>query len=316
MSKLLKIVQPWLHDDDSDDILRLRDQLIWLQRELFSEYEPNRYENFDDRLAIWLENLSNETDKKDLFRLLDHLFFIGKQQFDSLCRAAYSDQTVRWIIDRGNLDIQSPSISSEIDVLTSDTWFCPITDSMRINSFLKLNNLRGHDNRPDWRSLEIFADPHKLKSYVHHENIKRLVLLEDFVGSGSQMKSSVAFAAMTLPHIDILVIPLVCCPEGVATGNALSSSFTNITFSPTLTLRPELFLCENAVSGEPPVFSRVRDIILQISARLGIWKDEPFGFEKTGALVALYSNCPDNSLPIIHANGTPWAPLFSRIRRS
>ncbi|HQS07644.1 MAG TPA: hypothetical protein PLK13_02365 [Xanthobacteraceae bacterium] len=316
MNEIFRLVEPWTMDADSDDLIQLRDHLVWLQKELFHEYEPNRYESFDDRVSAWLRNVPDGDDRKSLFRLLEHLFFVGKQQFDSLCRAAYGAQTTRWLIDLECLSLTNPQLSQLIDKEMRNTWFCPITDSMRINSFLKLNGHPGHDYRPDWRSLQIFADPDKLRNYVLADNIKRLVLLEDFVGSGNQIKEVVGWAAATLPRIPILVIPLVCCPAGVKTGKELSSSHGNVIFSPTLTLRPEHFLIETPRANEPEVFAQVRNLIHRVGARLNGWESNLFGYETTGALVALYSNCPDNTLPIVHYKGADWNPLFPRVRRS
>lgn len=314
MSELFNLVQPWLLDSDSDDLIGLRDHLLWMQKELFDEYEPNKYESFDDRVVAWLRNLVDEDDQKSFFRLLRHLFFVGKQQFDSLCRAAYHDQATRWVIDLSGVSITDPNLGAIIDGMLIRTWFCPITDSMRINAFLKLNDLPGHDHRPDWRSLMEFGDPQRIQAYVASEGIEYLVLLEDFVGGGSQMRDAVEWAAQILPTIPILVIPLVCCPGGVTTGREITLQHPNVTFSPTLTLRPQLFLTELPNIDEPEIFARVRDIILRVQPRLG--GVQPFGFDRTGALIALYTNCPDNTLPIVHHRGTQWAPLFSRVRRS
>jgi hypothetical protein len=316
MSALFKMVEPWLLDADSDDLIKLRDHVVWLQKELFHEYEPNKYESFDDRLVDWLNNFDDGDDRKSIFRLVDHLFFVGKQQFDSLCRAAYGDHTARWIVDQSGVDIANPNLSGLLGALLANTWFCPITDSMRINSFLKLNGLNGHDHRPDWRSLHAFGNETKVQAYVAAAGIERLVLLEDFVGTGNQLAATVVWAATAFPALPILVVPLVCCPGGVDTGAQLMAAHANVTFLPTLTLRPELFLRETSQVDEPEIFTRVRDIILKVRTRLGGWETKPFGYEATGALVALYSNCPDNTLPIIHHRGADWAPLFSRIRRS
>jgi hypothetical protein len=316
MSALFKLVEPWLSDSENDDLIKLNDHLVWLQKELFYEYEPNLFEAFDDRLFAWLQNVNDGDDRKSLFRLLEHLFFIGKQQFDSLCRAAYGDAVTRWVVDQADLDVADPVLSQTISNLMQNTWFCPITDSMRINGFLKLNGLRGHDYRPDWRSLQEFADKKRLEDYMTTTGIQRLILLEDFVGSGQQMKSTVAWAAAAFPALPIMVVPLVCCPTGIMTGSELEKSYQNVTFSATLTLKPELFLREQAQVNEPEIFTRVREIILRVKSRLDNWQSKPFGFEGTGALVALYSNCPDNTLPIIHHRGDHWTPLFFRIRRS
>lgn len=316
MSELFNHVQPWLLDHNTDDLIALRDHLLWMQKELFDEYEPNRYESFDDRVAAWLKNLNDSEDQKSFFRLLRHIFFVGKQQFDSLCRSAYHDVSTRWLIDVIGADIRDPKLGEKLEEEFRRTWFCPITDSMRINAFLKLNDLPGHDHRPDWRSLKEFAEPGLVRSYVAAEGIRYVVLLEDFVGGGSQIKETVEWAAQILPQVQFLVIPLICCPGGVQTGANISAAYANVTFLPMLTLRPNLFLTQVASPDEPKVFSEVRAIIAKNKARLGIWEHHPFGYDKTGALVALYTNCPDNTLPIVHHRGPDWAPLFTRVRRS
>lgn len=310
-----RIVSPWLDADNTDHLLRLRDQIIWLQMELFDDYEPNYYESFDDRLEKWLNNVTSDEDKQSLFELIEHLFFVGRPQFESLCRASYNGSVTRWLIDTLSLDIKVPNVLEFIEAGTKKTWFCPITDSMRINAYLKLNGQSGHKHRPDWRTLETFGDRAKVQRFVTDEGIERLVLLEDFVGSGTQMKSSVKWAAETL-DIPILLIPLVCCPKGIETGEALSNRYSKLSFAPTLSLRTEAFLPPSARHNEPSVFTKIRDIIDRVKHRFPEWHSAPYGYLSTGALVALFSNCPDNTVALIHEKGPSWEPLFSRITRN
>lgn len=317
MSQLDKLVGPWLlTDDNSDDLIYLRDQLIWLKNELFDEYEPNIYESFDDCLARWLMNVSDEDTQIRMFRLLNHLFFVGKQQLDSLSRSAFSDQICRWLLNEKNLDITNSDLTTLINQAVHATWFCPITDSLRINGFLKVNHLIGHDHRPDWRSLKKFGDPLLVRNFVQSEGIEQLVLIEDFVGSGTQMESAVTWASKTLPNVKILVIPLICCPNGVKKGELLAKKHENVSFDPCLSLRPELFVQKKPQAGEPKAFADIRSVIETVHERLGDHSGAPYGYRSTGALVALYSNCPNNTLPLVHAQSDTWNPLFSRIRRS
>ena len=51
-------------------------------------------------------------------------------------------------------------------------------------------------------------------------------------------------------------------------------------------------------------------------SRLGAKSDKQmFGFEETGAKVVMFSNCPNNTLPIFHAETSSWTPLFPRVNR-
>jgi hypothetical protein len=315
MSNLHKLTTPWLSELGTDDIIWLRDHLGWLQSRLFDQYEPNWYETFDDRLGPWLDNVTATEDKQTLFRLLAHLFFIGKAQFDSLSRAAFHDDIARWIIDLEVLDLRSPDLTATMNRRVQNTWFCPITDSMRINSFLKLNNLRGHDFRPDWRSLVQFADPASVRKYVQDQAIQGLVLLEDFVGGGTQMTSSVIWAATQLPQIPILVVPLVCCPKGAREGRKLEQRFANLKFAPVLLIGESQLVGPLATPNEPSIFAQTRVVVRAEQHRLDEWRSDPFGFDHVGALVTLFTNCPDNTLPMIFHSGSSWEALFPRLRR-
>lgn len=315
MSSIHQIVEPWLQEEDSDDLLRLRDQIVWLQKELYNHYEPHNFQNFDDRLSKWLRNTTDQDDQKAMFRLLDRLFFVGRHQFDSLCRASFNGAVHRWIVDQANLDVADIEVSKNLNAALDKTWFCPVTDSMRINAYLKLNNVAGHSVRPDWRSVEKLGDPAKVLEFVKVQQIERMVLLEDFVGSGSQMESSVLWAANNLPELPILLIPLVCCSKGVEKGEEIASKHNKVTFAPTLTLGKDQFLLPQAQANEPTVFTDVRAVIEKTKGCLGDWQSQPFGFQDTGAVVALFSNCPDNSISMLHDRSPQWEPLFERITR-
>jgi hypothetical protein len=314
MTSLHAIVEPWLRGDDTDELMRLRDQLDWLRRNLFDDYEPAPYLRFDERVAAWLENVEDEADRKAMFRLLGHLFFIGKPQFKALCRGAYSASIVRWLIEEEGLQLDDPRLAEGIAGAAARTWFCPVTDSMNISSFLKANNLAGHDLRGDWRTLQQLGDPEAIRSHIACEGIERIVLLEDFVGSGDQMREVVVWARSMLPSIPLLVVPLVCCPDGLDTGARLARRYS-LRFEPVLAVREDLFLLPEPVDGEPPVFGEIRDLIERVKGRLGDWTDEPFGHAETGAIFAMYTNCPDNTLPIIHEDSDRWKALFPRVRR-
>ena len=109
---------------------------------------------------------------------------------------------------------------------------------------------------------------------------------------------------------------MICCPDGAAAGRRIEARRGNLAFAPTLTLRPELFLHGTAQPNEPSAFGELRGLVDRVRHRLGKFEKSPLGFGDTGALVALFSNCPDNSLPMIHHATADWVPLFRRVSRS
>lgn len=317
ISEVMRVVQPWLDDDASGDLGELMRQVQWLGRELYGDYEPNAYESFDERFGKWIGNVGDELDQKILFQLLRHLFFVGRREFEALCRSAFTGPVTRWLIDMENIPVDAPDAANRLAIAIEQTWFCPVTDSMRINAFLKLNHVEGKQFRPDWRSLARFADKAKLDDYMTKNHLRRIVLLEDFVGSGLQMSGPAEFAASSFPDLGIMLCPLVCGPKGVQAGERLEKKYPNLRFAPILRIPDDALIHVTAQPGEPPIFEEIRRLVLKTSGKLAPNNQpSPFGFKKVGALVVMYSNCPNNTLPVIHNDSEGWQALFPRIRRN
>jgi hypothetical protein len=326
MNRLEERFQEWiLTDPDSYDLIQTNARIVKFADVLYSEYEPTRgpYPDFWQRLEAWLDNVNDEADQKTLFKLLPQLLFIGPREFDSLYRVAYRNGFVRWIIDLQTLNVKATDLDSQVATAVQSTWFCPITDSMRINAFYHLNRVTGRDFRPDWRSLAQFGSEDRINAFMSTEGISRLVLLEDFVGTGSQIYDAVDFAGRLTPSIPILVIFLVTCPAAVTTIRTLQSNYPHITFAPVLTLRDNDFIIDPPEPNEPPLYADIRKIATATFDRLkaGLSPQElgqlyaPLGFGSTGGLIVLYTNCPDNTLPLVHRKSNEWHALFPRASR-
>ena len=321
--RLSKLLQDWaLRDCGADtDVFIDQSAIQYLARTVFDDYEPSQFVQFDERLDRWLQNVADDQDRQTLFRLLSYLFFIGRSEFESLCRAAYNGPVRRWLVEQLNVDIADPAGMTLLDAGVAETWFCPITDSMRINSFLKVNNLTGTTHRPDWRSLREFGDPDKIRQFMAAHQIRRIVLLEDFVGTGTQMRSAVAFAASISSNVAILALPLVSCPAADQVGRCLATTHANVSYRPVTAIAPEMLIKADPQPNESPFFQSVRELIGRVSGRLNEPAADPasqryHGYKGTGAVFAMYSNCPDNSLPILHDETADWQALFPRIERS
>ncbi len=320
--RLSELLQAWaLRDWGTDSEIFLDQSAVqYLGRKVYDDYEPSQFDRFEDRLDRWLHNVDDEEDRQTLFRLLSRLFFIGRPEFESLCRAAYNGPVLRWLVEQLGVNIADPNAMATLEAGIAHTWFCPITDSMRINSFLKVNRLSGKSHRPDWRSLRKFADPDKVRRFIAENHIDRIVLLEDFVGSGTQMRSAIQFAANLSSTLHTLACPLVICPAGDEVGTQLATTHTNVAYAPVMQIAPGMLIKADPQPGEPPIFAVVRSLVLRVRARLNEPAPDPesqryHGYKGTGAVVAMYSNCPNNSLPIICDATDSWQALFPRIER-
>jgi len=299
-----------------------------MAQRLYWEYEPTRgaHPDFWQRLNKWLANVETETRQQYLFRLLPHLFFVGTHEIDSLYRVAFNNQIAVWLINQLNMSLNDPNASDLLKQAVRETWFCPITDSMRINAFYHVNNIEGRDYRPDWRSLYRFGNADKVSEFILANGIKRIVLLEDFVGNGGQIKKAIDWAATKLKsRVPLLVVPLVLCPCGIPFFRGLEEKYDHVRMSTCILLRESGFLTDAPNPGEPPVFTEIRNIctlaVDQMQDGLDAAQLEraekyiPFGWHKTGALIVLYTNCPNNTLPIVFHSAPHWKPLFPRSAR-
>lgn len=316
-------VQEWTLCDSEGgvDYNKLDERIDYLARTRFIEYLPTcgPHPDFRSRLSDWLEQMKSDEDRKLLLRLVPELFFVQRDDIAALYRAAMRGPIFRWLIDLNNIAFDDRQIEKRLKDAIRQTWFCPITDSLLIAEFYHVNNIEGVDYRPDWRSLNLFGKPSDIVTHMADNKLKQIVLLEDFVGSGSQVRDTIESAARLSPDIPVLVIPLIVCPIGADMGRRIARQYKNMSFCPIVTLKENMLLNAGAVPDEPEIFSKLRNLVVacypQVKGKTPGHKYGPFGFNDTGTLIVTYSNCPDNTLPIIHYSSDTWKPIFPRASR-
>ncbi|MEP3655108.1 MAG: hypothetical protein ABJO36_09445 [Litorimonas sp.] len=315
MNTLIDIPPEWDAPGDEDILEPDTVQLVkFLGDNLFDEYEPEQVLPFRTRLLSWLNNLTDEQEQKMLFSLLPELFFVGRKEFESLYRSLYHGPVFRWMIDTMGYCVFQDNLTDLVHEKVNSAWICPITDSLRINAFMKVTNLSCLDMRPDWRSMEKFADVEKISNYTLENDIEHLILLEDFVGSGTQVESAIRFAARALPNIKILVAPLIVCPNGDRVLSEMMANFDNVCYRPVLVLPESSMQDYKAYRGGKG--TDLDRFIVSLNKFLGFNQAKSaFGYKQTGAKIVLYSNCPNNTLPIYHKNTENWKALFARVER-
>lgn len=317
MNPLTELPVHWDYAAEDEDLEAGSVSFIkFLGRKLFQEYEPNQFQVFEDRLLDWLNNLENESDQKLLLALLIELFFVGRKEFEALYRSVYGGVLSRWIIDQNRLDPFDEEIDDNVRKGLNDCWLCPITDSLRINSFLKVNGLKSMEHRPDWKSLVKFGDAAKIATYLKEHDVTKIVLLEDFVGSGTQVQEAIDFVETHFSTFNVLICPLVVCPKGDDRISKRIKKMPNVKYEAGLLIPENAMFQRDPQNANHKLNERVWDLFTRLQERFKVGKPEALlGFKKTGAQVVMYSNCPNNTLSLFHSEANDWKPLFPRVNR-
>ncbi len=295
-------------------------RLSFLAEHLFEEYEPARgHSLFMDRFARWLDSAGSDDDSRLLIDLLKHVYFVGRGEFEVLYREAFHGPIMWWLLGT-DIRLGSEGAALAVEEAVRDTWFCPITDSMQIARFHHLNQIVGKDLRPDWRTLASFGDPKRVRNYMDEHGFTKLVLLEDFVGTGNQAAEAIRFALDLRDDLEIFVLSLIICPEGLSRlQREADSAGGRVTIAASVVVPAGALLRPDAQAEDPEIFARFRELLVRLDPLVGNMEstgsDRLFGFRSTGALVVLYTNCPNNAPPVLHWASDSWSPVFPRSER-
>ena len=316
-------------DPLSRDFSEIRSLTDFLEQVLYAEYEPVRVAaqgEFGVRLAEWIGSASSEADRQALYLLLGRLVFLGRDQMMAGYRTAYSRNIASWLMDVEGLPFFGVDTEVKLNSAVEDTVFTEITDSFGLGNFLKWNNIAGRGLRFTWEQHLSTWDSDAFIRDVMHSSAgiprRNLVLLEDFVGSGTQMAKAVNLACSLTNVERVLLCPIVICPGGGECARKLVKKHRKLDYSPVMELPEEEFISEVEISGEHNHHGLIRRALLSLHTFVrgtpGSWPQETsaFGYQETGAVFCKFDNCPDNSVPVLHhRSDLGWSPLFLRTAR-
>lgn len=202
-------------------------RLAWFGEKEWNEYHPTKNPphspHYMARLAQWVGNVSSEDDQKLLLEYAAYITFFSQDDFTALYLSAFRGPISQWVVSQSGVRLSDSAVNETLDhELLKDTWYCPITDSLKIDDFCHSNNIHGNSRRPQfieyWKLATHPVSPVNpvpgILAYIAEKRIKRIVLLEDFAGSGGQVEDALRWALKSL-KIPILFVPLIICPAGL-----------------------------------------------------------------------------------------------------
>ena len=329
--ELRRLLADWCQSESelSEDLSEIRSLTDFLEQVLYNDYEPARVGaqgEFAARLARWIGGAESDDDMRSLYLLVGRLVFFGREQMMAGYRTAYSRNVALWLMEIEGLPFFGRDTEARVRAAVAKTAFTEITDSCRLGDFLRWNNVAGHGSRYTWEQHLEGWDPAGFTQEIMGANSgaprRNLVLMEDFVGSGNQMERAVEKACSLPTGYNVLLCPIIICPDGAVRARELETKHQHFKYSPVMELPENTFIAENTVAGEHRHHPLIRAALLSLHPKVrgtpGSWPQETtaFGYEDTGAIFCKYDNCPDNSVPILHhRSDLGWSPLFPRTAR-
>ena len=329
--QLRDLLAKWCQETNalSGDIAEIRSLTDFLEHVLYKEYVPvetGAQGEFPVRLAQWIGSASADADRQSLYLLLGRLVFFGREQMMAGYRTAYSRSIASWLMDVEALPFFGGNTEERLNDAVKKTAFTEITDSFGLGHFLRQNNISGRGPRFTWHQ---HLSPWKPDAFMRKVMLcqssaprRNLVLLEDFVGTGSQMEAAVDAACRLTDVHRVLLCPIVICPDGDKRARALERKHQKLDYSPVMQLPEEFFVARQPVTKEHPHHPPIRKTVLSlhplVSGSPGSWPQatSAFGYKDTGAVFCKFDNCPDNTVPVLHhRSDTGWSPLFPRVDR-
>lgn len=322
---MTRSVSDWFIDDESQqEALKIHRRLKFLDRKLFSQFESLDRDKpgFMDRFSHWVAQGPDEEDRLAMFRLVADLYFLGRDEVQQLHEDVFQTIVAWWLIDTFDLECIPRVPAAGITEALDSTWFTAITDSLELARFHHINGISGKNLRPDWGVLSRLGDPERIREYMSRERLRAIVVMEDFVGSGSQAEGPLKYLLDNFDTVPVLFAPLVACLPGNSRIRALANQYSSLTYTPLVLLGESVTVTPLPSVGEHANFADYRRLFEHVRPmvgyrhRAGHPREADFGFAETGSLAILYSNCPNNVPPLIHHENPPhWSALFPRTIR-
>ena len=318
------LVEEWTSSSESNQHLgTIRDLIRFLTVEVYEQYKPHGDKlPMWDRLTRWIANVSSERDQQTLVEMVVWLLFVGSDEMDSMYRAALHGPITRWLIDQAGLDITSPDLPLQLKAEVKRTFFGSMAGA-NVDDFVRINGIGGQSMRPNFRLLAKVGAIKKLQSQLKQGNYKRIVAIEDIVGTGSQMWEAAEFLVKVTSK-PVLLCPLLIAPAGVELWkNDIQTLGKNLFFEP-LNVIPKNAMVPMLKRSrtEPELLIRLRNLVTKTWPKVqgsnpnpALYSNNGFGCGELGLLVLTFLNCPDNALPLIHNDSDQWDSLFPRTSR-
>lgn len=277
-----------------------------------------------DQYTKWLSNFNDKEEKLNAMFLLSKFMYFDNDTIRELMIRVYEDLYKRPIIyeirehNGGTKD--SRIIENAFNESLSKTRFLsignPSESSAHLLYFFRQEN---------YLNRELFISPHEL--FVHRksedgediiaelkvEGIERIVLLDDFCGSGNQATSFhdqfVKYLKEKAPQIRVSYFALFAIEDGLKIIQNLSFDQAEAVF-----VLDESYKCFSDssrffIDEDANLKGPCKEMSEKYGKRIS---SNPLGYKNCQMLIGFHHNTPNNTLPIFWQDKNGWIPMFKR----
>lgn len=276
-----------------------------------------------DQLSKWLSNFENEEERLNAMFLLSKFMYFDNETIRELMVRVYEDLYKRPVIysirKKHDGTTDTSIIKNEFKEVLERTRFLslgnPSESSAHLLYFFRQEN---------YLQSKLFISPHELFAHTKNgdeinatlmlDGIDRIVLLDDFCGSGDQATtfhdSVVKFIKADSPQIQISYYALFAIEDGLEKVRGLSFDQAEAIF-----VLDESYKCFSDVSRffieeeDKKLMSVCKEMCERYGKRIS---SIPLGYKDCQMLLGFHHNTPNNTLPIFWQEKNGWHPMFKR----
>ena len=296
---------------ETEENLRVKDREISTLVDEWGSYRGRQVT--DVTLKSWLDQFETAEDRRVVFKLLKELRF-------------YSGGLIREKLRIGHNFVRSELAARGVVRRAVRYRARKVTDNILISFF-------GGEGKRGQTYAKLYADENKIyhnrittperlrKQLEDLADVSGIVFVDDFIGTGRTAAKSLKEALSPISdltaqlEIDVFLISVSGFAEA---AEKVERDLSKVSYSFRVSICDPLGDSDKCFSERSEILPdsakrvRAREIVESYGKR--VFKQHPLGFGNCQALIVFENTCPNNSLPILWAQGryNNWRPLFSR----
>lgn len=275
-----------------------------------------------DQYTKWLSNFEEGEERLNAMFLLSKFMYFDNDTIRELMIRIFDDLYKRPIIygirEQNGWTKEKSIIENAFKEALSKTRFLsignPSESSAHLLYFFRQEN---------YLNRELFISPHELFTHIKEgddihaelktEGIERIVLLDDFCGSGKQATTFhdqlVKYIKENAPQIFLSYYALFAIEEGLKNVQNLSFDQVEAVF-----VLDESYKCfsENSrffIDKDADLKEPCKEMSERYGKKIS---SNPLGYKDCQMLIGFHHNTPNNTLPIFWQENNGWNPIFKR----